>query len=77
VHALGVWGFPSKVYGYQAKPPEKFGKFDIEGRKIYSKLLVISFNHVNNVMDIYTQSSQKHKLVYACIQWKLNVSVNM
>jgi hypothetical protein len=34
--------------------------------------------------DVYTQSSQKQfslsgiiKLVYDCIQWELNVSVNM
>ena len=51
--------------------------------KIYLKLLLPSFNHVNNVMDVYTQAKQLYlslsgiiKLVYNCrIQWKLNVGV--
>ena len=64
----------------------KFGKSDIyyiDSRNIYLKLLLTSFNHVNNVMDVYTQSNQIYlslsgiiKLVYNCsIQWKLNVGV--
>jgi hypothetical protein len=49
---------------------------------IYLKLSLTSFNHVINVMDVYTQSNQKYfslsgiiKLVYNCFPWKLNVRV--
>jgi hypothetical protein len=31
-----------------------------DSRKIYLKLLLTSFNHVINVMDVYTQSNQKY-----------------
>ena len=54
----------------------------IDSRKIYLKLLLTSFNHVNNVMDVYTQLNQEYfslsgiiKRVYNRIQWKLNVRV--
>jgi hypothetical protein len=53
-----------------------------DSRKIYLKLLLTSFNHVINVMDVYTQSNQKYfslsgiiKLLYNCFPWKLNVRV--
>jgi hypothetical protein len=55
----------------------------IGSRKIYLRLLLISFNHVNNVMGVFTCHKPKAfvcvfiKLVYDCIQWKLNVSVYM
>jgi hypothetical protein len=55
----------------------------IDSKKIYLKLLLISFNHVNKVIDVYTYHKPKAfvcvfiKLVYDCIQWNLKVSVNM
>jgi hypothetical protein len=45
---------------------------------IYLKLLLISFNHFNNVMDGYKQPPRKQFslsgiIKYDCIQWELNV----
>jgi phosphohistidine phosphatase SixA len=63
-------------------------EFTLEIKIMKSKVGIIShkpfsFNHVNTIMDVYTQSSKKFsvsgiiKLVYDCIQWKLNVYLNM
>ena len=55
----------------------------IGSRKIYLKLLLLSFNHVNIVMGVFTCHKPKAfvcvfiKLVYHCIKWMLNVSVYM
>jgi len=35
----------------------------IDSRKFYLKLFLISFNHVNNVMDVYTQPRKKQFLM--------------
>jgi hypothetical protein len=56
---LEVWVFPFKISGYWGEAHIKFGKSDIyyiDNRKIYLILLFTSFNHVNNVMDVYTQT---------------------
>ena len=77
-------GFCSKIYGYRGKAMEEiWNVWYIGSRKVYLKLLLISFNDVNNVMDVFTCHKPKVfvcvviKLVYDCIQWKLNVTVYM
>jgi hypothetical protein len=81
VHAL--LGFSIQDIGVLGRSPYKIWKvWYIDSRTIYLKLLLTSFNHVINVMDVYTQSNQKYfslsgiiKLVYSCFPWKLNVRV--
>jgi hypothetical protein len=77
----GVFGFSLQGIGI----PKFWKVWYMHSRNIYLRLLLISFNHVNNVMGVYTQSSYFKKfylsgiikLVYNCIQRELNISVNM
>ena len=76
----GIGVFHSRYRGTGAKPIWNLESL-IYRSTIYLKLLLTSFNHVINVMDVYTQSTQKYfplsgiiKLVYNCFPWKLNVT---
>ena len=81
-HARG-FGFLLQNGGEGGSPEIFLNIWYIDSKKIYLKLLLISFNHVNNVIDAYTCHKPKAfvcvliKLVYDCIQWNLKVSVNM
>jgi hypothetical protein len=59
------WGlcFCSKIYWYRGKTMDEIWNVrSIGSRKIYLKLLLISFNHVNNVMCVF--SCQRHLSVF-------------
>ena len=73
VHALGV--FPPMYRGTGI-----LKSFIYRQQEILFKTTFISFNHVNNVMNVYTQPGKPVSLsdiikrVYDCIHWELNVS---
>ena len=58
-----VLGFPSKVQApIRGTGILKSLIYIYSRRNFYLKLLLISFNHVNNVMDVYTQPGKRQFL---------------